>query len=249
LKGDLVRALARVVLLLSAILFVAIEAYAEPPAQPRIHFAAVWYDPNIAQSPFLLGAFEFGLNVTLVSGNHTCKASTGYALTIARSEELSIPATKMIELEKCRTDLPLAIVGRGAASVQPLPPQRMPASLPREVEQTARQIVAPDGLTKDYYGVSGSPPEIMRVGRFILLKFSLNGEGEKGNGPAVLFTNGHFFELEGFCGTGHFFFSVSDKPHLSYTENGCGSGRLIFYVYDLSGKTPRIVYSNSDFSV
>jgi hypothetical protein len=81
------------------------------------------------------------------------------------------------------------------------------------------------------------------VGTLTLLRFSLNGLKE--NGPAVLFTDNQLFELAGFCGTGHVFFNVNDKLHLSYIEAGC-SGVHMFIVYDLSGKTPKIVYRNGD---
>ena len=78
------------------------------------------------------------------------------------------------------------------------------------------------------------------------LRFHL--KGEESDGLVLLFFNNEFFELKGGCTTKPVFFFVNDKLHLAYDENGCGSGRLIFFVYDLSDGSPRIVYANADLS-
>jgi hypothetical protein len=245
-RNTIVRGLTATFLCFWAMLLVPASAFAEPPAQPRIYFAAVttWG----AKSLILLRSFKPGLNVTLLNPNEICKAKTGSEFSFEHLDDEPLKATNVIGIDKCPKAFMIAVVGAGAGSVR-LPQTKLDHTpVPKEVEQKARQIVAPDGPSEDHYGVSGSPPEITTVERFTLLRFSLNGENEKDNGPAVLFADGQFFELEGFCGAGHFFFTVRGRLHLAYVENGCGSGRLIWYVYDLSGKTPEIVYSNGDLS-
>jgi hypothetical protein len=229
-------------------LFVPAGIHAEPPAQPRIYFAASPHYPIRSKNLILLGSFKPGLNVTLLNPKEICKAKTGSGFSFERSDE-PLKATNVIGIDKCPNAFMIAVVGAGAGSVRLRPTKLDHTPVPTEVEQKARQIVAPDGPSEDHYGVSASPPEMTTVERFTLLRFSLNGENEKDNGPAVLFADCQFFELEGFCGAGHFFFTVRDRLHLAYVENGCGSGRLIWYIYDLSGKTPKLVYSNGDLSM
>ncbi len=71
------------------------------------------------------------------------------------------------------------------------------------------------------------------------------------DGLPVLVLKDNAFLLEGSCAfRSPFFFSVKEKLHVSYwaTVACCGCGDLNFFVYDLSGESPKLVYDNSHFS-
>ena len=235
-----------VVLCLGAILPCNAGAHGEPASQPTISFAAPVNFPDKGTG-YLLGSFKAGLTVTLITNTEICRAKTGTTFSFEHSGPGDlIEATRVVGIEECKPSK-IAVVGVDPTRVSPIQPQDGQFLIPRDVELRARRFVEREGSDPEsWYSVTGSRPEVLMVERFTYLRFHL--KGEESDGPALLFFNNEFFELKGGCTTKPVFFFVNDKLHLAYTENGCGSGRLIFFVYDLSDGSPRIVYANGELS-
>jgi hypothetical protein len=221
-------------------------AYAEPPAQPRIHFAAI-SDRGRAKTPILLRSFKPGLNVTLLKENEICKATTG--ATFSFETYGGNKATELVGTEKCPEDLLIAVVGAAAEFVQLQLPEKDPAPPPKSVERKARQIATPQGPSDEYSRLANSPPKQLKIGKFTLLKFEWKLWNENGDdGPAVLVSDNGYFPMGQDCGRRHLFFSVNDKLHLAFIDGKCHSGYSVWVVYDLSTKKPIEVYANADMA-
>ena len=244
------RAMIAVVLCLGAILSSNMGAHAEPYSQSTVPFAA---PGNIANkgTGYLLGSFKAGLTVTLITETGICRAKTGATFSFEHmGPDDLIEATRVVGVEECPKPATIAIVGVDPTRVRPIQPQDGQFLIPRDVELRARRLVERKGSDPESpWGVSDSRPEVLKVERFTLLRFHLKGKGEEKHGLVLLFFNNEFFELEGWCTTKPVFFFVNDKLHLAYAEGGCGSGELIFFVYDLSDGSPKIVYANADLSM
>ncbi len=236
------RAVTMVILCLLAILSTNLTTYSEPVAQDSIIFAAPVYGWPAVKTPFLLGSFKAGLKVTLMDGKDICTATTGAKFQFEHMYEL-IDATYLIGNAKCTKGFVIAVVGANPETVQIRLPEEFKFSLPKSAksffERSPRwaKLLASD--PKDDYSLESPHPRAFRVGRFTLLKFSWKG-GEEG--PALLLFGDNILELEGDCTGNHTFFSVNQKLYLAYHEGGCFNGRNIFYVYDLSGTAPNLVY-------
>lgn len=236
-----------VVLCLGTILSCNAGAHGEPACQPTISFAA---PGNIANkgTGYLLGSFKAGLTVSLITETGICRAKTGATFSYEHmGPDDLIEATTVVGIEECPKPATIAIVGVDPTRVRLIQPKDGQFLIPRDVELRARRLVEREGSDPEsWYSVTGSRPEVLMVEGFMYLRFQL--KGEENHGPALLFFNDEFFELEGGCTSRPVFFFVNDKLHLAYAENGCGSGQLMFVVYDLSDGSPRIVYTNADLS-
>jgi hypothetical protein len=229
------RVMAAAILCVFAIVLTTMSSYSEPEARGRIYFAAP-LGTNV-----LLGSFKLGLNVTMLSGKGICKAKTGSAFSI---EHLGgqVKATNVTGSGKCREDVTIAVVGSAAESVQLHLPQEIQTPLPADVELKVRQYVEPLYHPKADYSLAGPDPQAFKVGRFTLLKFRWKGVDELG--PCVLCFDDQFFEFPENCTRGHVFFSVNEALYLAFHEGGCFSGVDAYCVYDLSGASPKRVYSD-----
>ncbi len=241
------RAMIAVVLSLGAILSCNAGAHGEPASQPTISFAASVNVPDKGKR-FLLGSFKAGLTLTLITNTEICRAKTGATFSFEHmGPDNLIEATRVVGIEECPKPSRIAVVGVDPTRVRLIQPQDGQFLIPRDVELRARRLVEREGSDPEsWYSVTGSRPDVLMVERFTYLRFHL--KGEESDGPALLFFNNEFFELKGGCTTKPVFFFVNDKLHLAYTENGCGSGELIFFVYDLSDGSLKIVYANADLS-
>jgi hypothetical protein len=235
-------------LCLSVMLLVSASAYAHPPVQPRIYFAAPVSDDS-GKNLVLLGSFKPGLNVTLLKEKQICKATTGATIPYETFGKRN-KATKLVGLQECPKKPLIAIVGDAAESVQLSVPKKNPTPLPKWVARKARRLVAPKEPLDDYDRLSSSPHKILKVGDFTLLQFAwkMRFQGNADNGPKVLFAHNQFFVMGDSCPWGHVFFIVNNKPHLAFIDGECNSGGWWWAVYDLSGKKPREVYANDDMA-
>jgi hypothetical protein len=242
-----------IILCLSVVLFIPVGVYGEPPDEPRIYFAAPYGAFAVAygagKDHILLGSFKPGLNVTLLKEGHICKATTGSTIPYETFGERN-KATRLIGIDKCRNDLVIAVVGDAAESVQLMPPAENPIPLPKGIERKARRMVDSKGPDLDDQGLVDLPPEVLKTGKYTLLKFrwKFNSDAEKFYGPAVLFLDNEFFVMGHSCPEGHVFFSIDDQPYLAFIDAKCDSGAWGWVVYDLSGKKPCEVYRNADMA-
>jgi hypothetical protein len=238
------RSITAVILFLLAIMSPELSSYSEPETQSRFHFAAPVRDPNHPKRPILLGSFKRGLDVILINEKETCKVKTGSAFSfeyVYGPDDL-VKATNLSGMEKCPKRFTIALVGASSESVQLHSPKLVQSPLHKDAELRAYRLVEPvTPAPEDPYGLASPHPLAFEVGRFTLLKFKWKGEGDEG--PFLLYFEGQLFQPEGNCASGHAFFSVKEKLYLTYHEGGCFSGVNTFYVYDLSGASPRMVYS------
>jgi hypothetical protein len=243
-----VRIPSAVILCFSVMLFAHVE-YSEPPAQPRIFFGAPTTDDK-GKNLILLRSFKPGLNVTLLSTTEICKAKTGSALKY-QTPSGDGKATKLVEIEKSPKDPIIAVVGAEAESVELRLPEQDPVPLPKALERKAGRIVGwpPEKTIEgEACPLSSSRPIRITVGHVTLLNFLLKDTDGSG-GPAILLINNRLFrlEVEGDNLNRPVFFTVNDKLHLAYVAFGCANGYNAWKVYDLSDKSPKMVYCNGDF--
>lgn len=143
--------------------------------------------------------------------------------------------------------------------VRVIEPKTDESFLSAEIELKARKFASSDYPRKlassEYEGsiadVADSPPKVFGVGNTAFLLFECTSELWNLHGLPVLILNNNVFPLNGLCvSDSPFFFSVKEKLYVSYwaTVTCCGCGDSNFFVYDLSGKSPKLVYENSNFS-
>jgi len=231
------RVMAAAVLCVFATVLATSSSYSEPKARVRIYFAAP-VGKDVA-----LGSFKLGSNVTMLSGNQICKAKTGSAMSIEHLGD-QVKATSVTGSGKCPKDVTIAVVGSAAESVRLHLPEEIQTPLPADVELKVRKYVepiAPD--PEDGYSLASADPEAFKVGRFTLLKFRWKGEGVE-LGPCVLCFDDQFFEFPENCTGRHVFFSVNETLYLAFHQGGCFNGENSYRVYDLSGASPKRVYSD-----
>ncbi len=217
-----------------------------------------------AETFCLTGAFPTGLDVVLISKKAKCTAKTAKTFTEDHVSN-EFEATQLTATENCfakdhKNRFDIAVVGIDPSAVHLMPPQNDRSPVSKEVELKARKLVTPKiesprkivDMTQVPISLSDAQPKVLRVGKFTLLTFDLNAEGKPWEpGPTAILTGGQVFRLEGTCTYGEpMFFSVNDRPYLTYTATVacCGCGDTNFFVYDLSSGIPKMVYQNSDLS-
>jgi hypothetical protein len=194
-------------------------------------------------------------NVALISDAGVCNTRTLYRFLYQHPGGEEFQATLLEKSAECPEAVVVAVIGVNARAVRPIPSRHDESPVPRNVESRVRRLLdPPEGEGQERYKevgieLSTTSPKVLKVDHVTMLRFGLNDVGElKNKGPGVICVNDQLFRLEGWCTQNHRFFSVYEKLHLSYTCFCCGCGEVIFYVYDLSGKTPKIVYQNGKFS-
>jgi len=245
------------------------QSYGEPLEQSGISFS-IFYpchteeDDQKMQGFCVADSFEKGLNVVLVCEQGGCSAKTADRFM---DEDWpgghEVKATRLTGTENCFavddiTKLsPIAVVGVDPSAVRVVEPKTDESPLSKEIESRARKIASseyqrnfrnPEGSVVD---VADSPPDVFSVGNTAFLLFKCSDEFYNQDGLPVLVLNNDAFLLEGACAVrSPFFFSVKEKLYVAYwaTVACCGCGDSNFFVYDLSGESPKLVCHNSDFS-
>jgi hypothetical protein len=247
------------------------RAYAEPAKEPGISFS-VPYDCTERElikrkgvKTFCLAdAFKAGLNVVLVGRERYCKAKTAGTFTDDLSvshQDSPVKATRLAWTRRCSIredakDFDLAVVGVDPDAVEVIEPQ---TCHPLDLETKARLVAKSPPDPCDSPGhqrcfqeyVADSPPAVFRLGDATLFIFKYTEENFGDDGPLILAVRDKVFRLSGTCIYSRpFFFTVNNKIHLAYwaTVGCCGCGDSWFFVYDLSGESPQLVYENGDFA-
>ena len=194
----------------------------------------------------LPNSFDKELNVVLVSNTSKCGAKTGDNFD---DKEKEFKATRLNQPEGCSRleRYTLAIIGTDPSSVDVVEPKTDKTSLTKDMEMKARDIAR--SRDKSVYmpsdlDISDSPPDIFNVGNisFLFLKFT----EEFYDGLPVIILNNNAFNLEGYRANSPFFFSVKEKLYVScWAQEGCCD--YDFYVYNVSGESPKQVYFHSSF--
>lgn len=207
--------------------------------------------------------FKAGLPVVLVEKGRITEATTGAACTDSGPLDELYKATQLREDKQSKDGEVrppvLALVGVDRAAVRLVPEKKAQVPLPKDIEDQARHLLKP--TVRDLCGrpasttppraVADSPPRITRAGDVALLKFwTTNPELSQDQGPSVLLMNGQLFRLCGACWFNHLLFEVNNKLYLASWINYCciWCGELIFVLYDLSGKEPKVVFEDGTFS-
>jgi len=237
--------------------------YADPVADSEISFSLP-FDCYMEEPYCLAGSFKAGLNVVLVGKSGICKARTG--LTFTYEQHAGFRATRVLGTAECpvfKDETPfkeyrVAVVGADPAEVRVVEPKTDESLLSKEIASKARKIAGseyhrnfrnPEGSVTD---VADSPPDVFSVGNTAFLLFKCTDEFFNQDGLPVLVLNNNAFLLEGSCAfRSPFFFYVKERLYVSYwaTVACCGCGDSNFFVYDLSGGSPKLVCHNSDFSI
>jgi hypothetical protein len=220
------------------------------------------------EEPYCLAdSFQAGLKVVMLSTSGMCAAKTGKVFKYEHHVE-DFEATRVIGTKQCpvfRDETPfgdyrIAVIGGDPGAVQLAHPSNDKSPVSKEIELKARKIAAPEieklqkisDLSQATTTLSNTPPKVIRVGDITLLTFELTMDGEPWEpGPTVVITKAGVFLLQGACTYGEpVFFSVDDKLYIAYTAtmSCCACGDINHLVCDLSGKTPNMVYVNSNFS-
>ena len=207
----------------------------------------------------LADSFKKELDVVLVTAKSRCSARTGDTF----ADELptggqEFKATHLKGTENCHLEdkFSVAIVGVNQSRVNVADLTSDKSSLSKDVELKAREVarLGYQNLAKSTdpeVNVADSSPDLFRVGNTVFLLFRSTEEFLNEDGLPVLVLNDNAFLLQGTCAFGPpFFFSVDGKLHVSYwaTVACCGCGDSHFFIYDVSGETPKLIYQNSDFS-
>ncbi|MBI5249667.1 MAG: hypothetical protein HY912_09245 [Desulfomonile tiedjei] len=254
----------------AAVLFVLCScAYSEPAKEPSISFSVPFDCGDVddrgelqARTLCLADSFQPGLNVVLVSNeaNWSSKTSDPLAYEYANYE---FEATRLLGVEKSLAadwdeKLSIAIVGVDTSAVRVLEPRGDRSSLSKYVEMKALRAAkrrAKEGCAFErnqlHRYVGDSPPDVFRAGNAAFLVFRYNEKLSNEYGPIVLLIQNEAFKLCGSCTyTPPLLFSVNERLYLAYwaTVSCCGCGDRAFFVYDVSGAVPTLVYENSHFS-
>jgi hypothetical protein len=237
-------------------------SWGESAEEDRISFSLAYMattgenDENT--QPCLADSHTSGLKVVLLSKDVKCSAKTGETFSEVLSNEFK--ATRLEGTEKClikdvKRDIEVAVVGVDSSVVRAITSKKNETPLSKEVESKARKIASSEykqkfkNLEGSPVDVADSPPDVFSVGNTAFLLFESTG-GEYAGLPVMVLKNKAFL-LEGRCASDPpFFFSVKEKLYVSYvaTVSCCGCGDSNFFVYDVSGKSPKLVYWNSNFS-
>jgi len=207
----------------------------------------------------LADSFKKELDVVLVTAKSHCSARTGdtFADELATGGQ-EFKATHLKGTENCHLEdkFSVAVVGVNPSRVNFVDATSDKSPLSKEVELKAREVARSgyQNLAESAdpeVNVADSPPDLFRVGNTAFLLFRSTEEFLNEDGLPVLVLNDNAFLLQGTCAFGPpFFFTVKEKLHVSYwaTVSCCGCGDSNFFVYDVSGESPKLVYKNSDFS-
>ncbi len=208
----------------------------------------------------LADSLKPGLKVVLVSNDVKCSAKTGRTFTPLDNDPKS---TRLEGTEKCLTEhrdggggsldatTRLAVLGVDASAVRVIEPKTDKSFLSAETQLKARKLASSVYEGWRSMDVSDAPPDVSHVGNTAFLLFDPS-EASDCYGLPVLVLNNNVFSLKGHCVSNPpFFFSVNEKLYVSYWAlvACCGCGDSNFFVYDLSGKSPKLVYKNSSFSM
>jgi hypothetical protein len=259
------RAMAAIILCLSAsvLLLCGSGVYADPVADSEVSFSMP-FDCDMEEPYCLADSFKSGLNVVLVGKKGICKARSGQTFTYELPAG-DLKATRVLGTAECpvpKDEAPLkeyrvAVVGADPAAVRVAEPKTDGSPLPKEIESKARKIARSEYQRnfRDSEGsvadVADSPPDVFSVGNTAFLLFKCSDEFYNQDGLPVLVLNNNAFLLKGSCAIrSPCFFSVNEKLYVAYsaTVACCGCGDVNFFVYDLSGESPKLVYHNGDFS-
>lgn len=224
----------------------------------------------------LADSFEPDLDVVLVGKKCICSAKTATTFTFEhvyhKFEVTGLSASQECgdvgagdEIRGFFAGFYMAIVGADPTAVRVVSVMDDRTPVPKKIEQEARKTAArhiegPNDSSDDTevtVTISDLQPRVLRAENVTLLVFQLQIKGDDvpqnpwAPGPTVAWTNAGVFLFGGACTYGEpKFFSINDKLYVTYkaTVDCCGCGDMNFFVYDLSGKSPKLVYHNNDFS-
>lgn len=244
----------------SLLLLLGSQPYGEPLKEPGISFSIFYLchteeDDQKTQRFCVSGLFEQGRTVVLVCEKGSCSTKTANTFTDEYGPgSLEIKATRLTGTEKCFAvdDVvhisPIAVVGADSSVVRVIEPKTDESFLSAEIELKARKFAS-----SEYdVDVADSAPDVFGVGNTAFLLFECKSKVLFWYGLPVFVINNNVFPLNGLCASKPpFFFSVKEKLYVSYwaTVACCDCGDSNFFVYDLSGESPKLVCHNSDFSM
>ena len=258
------RPIAAIILYLSAsVILLLSPVWAESVADSEISFSLP-FACGMEEPYCLADSFKSGLSVVLVGKKGICKARTGQTFTYELPAG-DLKATRIFGTAECpvfKDETPLeeyrvAVVGADPAAVRVAEPKTDGSPLPKEIETKARKIASSEYQRnfRDAQGsvadVADSLPDVFSVGNAAFLLFKCTDGFYNQDGLPVLVLNNDAFLLKGSCASrSPCFFSVKEKLYVAYSATVvcCGCGDVNFFVYDLSGGSPRLVYHNGDFS-
>lgn len=209
----------------------------------------------------LADRFDAGLSVTLVGEKGICITKTGD--TCSSFGYPNGPVTHLVGTEECLAGLDeeelsknerfrIAVVGIDSTAVRLEYAREDNTAVAKDIESNARRLLEPTKPTADAHPamvLSDSPPQVLRFENVTLLLFgSKSPAWPTAKGPPVLLANNRVFRLQGWCTDEYVLFSVNNKLYLTYWNACCTCGWNCQLVYDLSGETPKLVYSNGAFS-
>jgi hypothetical protein len=207
----------------------------------------------------LADSHHSGLKVVLLGKDVKCSAKTGKTFIPEWGGSDDFKATRLEGTEKCLSkndrDINVAVLGVDSSVVRAVESKKNETPLSKEIESKARKIASSEyqknfrNLEGSPVDVADSPPDVFSVGNTAFLLFDCTDRSYEGL-PVMVLKNKAFL-LKGRCASDPpFFFSVNEKLYVSYwaTVACCGCGDSNFFVYDLSGKSPKLVYKNSNFS-
>jgi hypothetical protein len=238
-------------------------SYSESMDKPEISFSlaynnCVGVENSDKTPPFCLGnSFDKELKVVLVSKTGKCRVKTSTKFKEKNPVmNFEFEATHLTDMEDCFIGeyTVVAVIGVDPSAVEVVEPKTEKASLAKDMELKAHKIAGaayremrnPDSVAD----VADSPPDVFSVGETAFLLFKCTDDFFNQDGLPVLVLKDKAFLLEGACALKPFFFSVNGKLHVAYwaTVACCGCGDSNFFIYDVSGESPKLVYHNSDFS-
>jgi hypothetical protein len=245
------------------VLLTGLGSYSQPSEKPEISFSLAYKcdtEENGEKTlPFCLAdSFDKELNVVLVSKIGKCRAKTGDNFDDQYASN-KFKATGLTGTEDCLNGedrTVVAIIGTNPSTVDVVEPNTDKSLLTKDMELKAREIArsryqALRDSDNPSVDVADSPPDVFSAGNAAFLLFRSTEEFLNQDGLPVLVLNSNAFLLQGTCAFGPpFFFTVKEKLHVAYwaTVACCGCGDSNFFIYDVSGASPKLVYHNSDFS-
>jgi hypothetical protein len=216
---------------------------------------------------FWADSHKSGLNVVLVGKDGKCTAKTGKTFIPEWGGADEFKATGLKGIEKCFTlyrngrneslqeTTRVAVLGVDASVVRVIEPKTDESLLSAETQLKAHKFASSEYRKRagsEYEGsIDVADPDVFGVGNTAFLLFECESEVLPWYGLPVLVLNNNVFSLKGLCASKPpFFFSVKEKLYVSYwgTVACCDCGDSNFFVYDLSGKSPKLVYKNRNFS-